>query len=275
MNVNILAWNVADGLTDPNRTKQIQETLLAKEPDIAILSEARKEDYTVPREIINDFQHEGYEIFDTLYNDQDERRDRHGLVVVARPELVDVGDAPTLAGRSALLLALDGGTQFMGAHFVDRTVIDSGKRSVGGEHQRVAQAQVALKLLGERAIIAGDLNAMHGSDKIARRLRVARGITKLLPSMEPGLTLQDSKLRRIGSQSQRLADMARGDTLAILERAGFQDANSNHAPTMGKNGIHVQLDYILVRGVEIVRPTEVHPGNGLSDHNMITATVDL
>lgn len=255
--LDIIAWNLRDGINNPN----IQDVILACQADVAIFPEARAEDESLAAETTINFHNAGYEIFDKNYNDDDGRRDRHGLVLIAKPELVHEAHTVRLAGRNAIHLTLVQGTHLMGVHLDDR-----------GELRRRDQADIAIRTLGDTAVIAGDFNAMHGSDGIARLLRRVGPFADKLPARDPVRGEKTPKIQRLGSLAQRLVSMAIGTTLSDFESAGFRDASEDHMPTMRKGPMAVQLDHILFRGsVGVEAPTEVRDGNGLSDHKLIHA----
>lgn len=274
MSIHISAWNLCDGFTNPEANRVgIEDHILRAESDIAVFPEARAKEAQLADTTVNRFESEGYAIYDTDYDDADDRKDRHGLVVIARPELVRTNRIVTLAGRNAIMLSLQDGSEFLGVHLVDRTVLPGGVKSIGGERQRVAQLKDAMDLLVEEAAIAGDFNATHQAGFMPRSLRAAKPIANLLPSSDPNPDSKIPPLERIGSLAQRLTNMASGDALNVIIEHGFVDAAASNKPTMTKGPIRVQLDHIMVRSLEVIEPTTVVPVEDLSDHRQITATL--
>jgi endonuclease/exonuclease/phosphatase family metal-dependent hydrolase len=276
MNIKVFAWNLHDGLTDPNvNVDQLENEILREQADIAVFPEARSEIADLADETVNRFEGEGYGLYQTDYDDADSREDRHGLLVLARPELVKSMKTIRLAGRSAIRLSLLHDTSFIGAHFVDRTVRINWGASSGGEEQRVEQAIEAALFSKPKGVIAGDLNATHKKGLTPTVLRVARPLAELLPALDPRPGFDTPKIQRLGSLAQRLTSMSTGKTLQALETDEFIDADPTSQPTMIKGHIKVQLDHIMVRNLAIVEPTKVLSATGLSDHRGIVAKLTL
>jgi endonuclease/exonuclease/phosphatase family metal-dependent hydrolase len=275
MLVDVMTWNLRDAFSrEEVSTQAVQDQIFAIGPEIVVLPEARSEGITLDDSVIAAFKSHGYNTYQSNYEDQDSRKDRHGLMVVAKSELVKDSRVVPLAGRNAIQLLLQHNVDFLGLHLVDRTPTGD-NISVGGEIQRLRQTTAALKILGGRAIAAGDFNAMFGSSLLARSLRAAKPLVRLLPSTEPKPGVAYGKLERLGSLSQRLSDMATGKTLVAWEEAGFIDADKGHKPTMAKGPLAFQLDHIFARGVLLSGNARVHPNHGLSDHKILTATIKI
>jgi endonuclease/exonuclease/phosphatase family metal-dependent hydrolase len=275
MLIDVMAWNLHDAFSREEGSAQaVQDQIFTIGPDIAVLPEARSEGAPLGDSVIAAFKSEGYNTYESNYEDQDSRKDRHGLIVIAKSEAVKDSRVVPLAGRNAIQLSLQNNVDFLGLHLVDR-VPTGDNISVGGEIQRLRQTTAALKILGERAIAAGDFNAMPGSSLRARLLRVIKPLVHLLPSTEPEPEVAYDMFGRFGSLSQRLSDMATGRTLVAWDEAGFIDADQGHKPTMAKGPLGFQLDHIFARGVLPSGNAEVRPNHGLSDHKILTATIKI
>lgn len=257
--LEIVSWNLRDGLND----SEVQTSILDTEPDLAVFPEGHAEGVSLAAGTVSRFHNAGYDIYDKTYDDNDGRKDRRSLVVIAKPELVSVAHSVYVAGRHAIRLTLEGGTQFMGVHLDDR-----------GEKRRLAQAEVVVRSLGETAIVAGDFNDMYRNVGQAPLLRLARPLN-VLHSRDPESGRKSSKL----SYAQRLNGMARGKVMQLLAEADFEDAGSDHTPTMVEKVapgvvIKAQLDHIMYRGnVAVKQQTIVEDADNLSDHKRIRATL--
>ena len=257
--LEIISWNLRDGINDP----LIQDEIINCEPDIAVFPEAHAEGSVLEQATKRAFADAGYAMYDRPYDDDDNRKDRHALVVVAKPELVQSVTKVHLAGRNALKLTLVGeeSTQLLGMHLDDRT-----------EARRGRMAAAAIAGLGPNAIGVGDFNAMYRGAHLAGLLRTVRPLTHLLPSRDPVPGEKTPKLHRLGSLSQRTTGMASGQTMQVFTEAGFHDASETHEPTMKKGPLAIELDHIIYRGkVQVVRPTQVTSGQNLSDHRKLSA----
>lgn len=259
--LEIVSWNLRDQINDP----ALQRSVLDVAPDIAVFPEARSEDTALEQATWQRFENAGYTVYDHAYQDDDGRKDRHALVVAVKPELVRVANSVRLVSRSAIRLTLHGGVDFMGVHLDDRH-----------EGRRLGQAAMAIRYLGESAMVAGDFNAMYPDVGQARLLRTVRPFAKLLPAKDPVPGEKTPKLQRLGSLSQRLTDMASGTTMELFRHADFRDADPTHSPTMKKGPIAAQLDHILYRGdTAVSESTVVEDADGLSDHKRIRAVLRL
>lgn len=195
-------------------------------------------------------------IADVVYNDADSRKDRHHLVLVGMPDVVERIEAIRLVGRTALRASLKGGIDVIGLHLDDRR-----------EDMRRQQTQALLDQLDpERlTVISGDLNSMYRDDWRAQVLRSMGPIAQCLPQGEPGE--KQSKMARFGSLAARLTRMAEGGPLAMMEYAGYKDADPERRATMG----FVQLDHIMVPSCLATVAFSVRSMRGLSDHRAIAA----
>ena len=270
MSANIVSWNLRDGFTNPDVNEMIlQDHIFRAEPDIAVFPEARSEQGALSNRVMSRFEQEGYEVFDTDYNDDNNRADRHGLLVIARPELVIEHSVVRLAGRNALSLTLNGGASFLGAHLTDWTPNPSNTP----EAKRVKQIHDALHAVGRQAIIAGDFNEMHRRTLKSATLRLIKPFVDALPSEPPQRGIKERPIRRAGSILQRVASTGNGTAIEELLQKKFVDAGSKSLSTIEKGVVGLGIDHIFVRDLPIVSATVVAPKTPHSDHNLISARI--
>lgn len=267
MAVEVMAWNVLDAFSDPGRARGVLEVVQADRPDVAVFSEAwrESEDHLVDG-LLGDLSDIGYTAVHGLYDDNDGRLDRHGILGIVRNELV-ADQKPqliSLGSRNAAHIpfideASGAEIDFFGAHLDDRS-----------EKRRLAQASqlVARAGLSERAVIGGDFNAMYRNDRLAKVLRPLGSIAQRLPTVDPRPDFKPPKLQRFGSLASRLTAMATGTTMQQFEAAGFEDADPERQPTKGP----FALDHIVVRGLEVTEQ-RTHPKSPLSDHRALSVHV--
>lgn len=137
------------------------------------------------------------------------------------------------------------------------------------ETTRVEQTQALLAQIdpNKPTVIMGDMNSMHRDDPRAIALRMATPVVELLPQGEPGKP--QSKIARVGSLATRLTGMAEGGPIAVLEEAGYRDADAKRQATKS----FVQLDHIMVPEWMVTEDFVVQPMKGLSDHSAVFVTV--
>jgi len=267
MAVKIAAWNVREGLAQPNEMPEAVEHIKQLDADVVVLSDAFSLRNTLHgsqtetlHEATGELINEGYSFRAIEYKDTEPfRHDRH-LAVLSR--LQARSSAIRLATRNTLELKVKDPASHeeihvIGAHFDDRC------ESTREQHVRALIEH--LEGAGDFVALAGDLNAMHASDKRARfvRSRPVRLIAQHL----------SSDYRRGGAD--RLIGMAQGDSLDLLKQHGLEDADWRHKPTWsaGLPLLQWQLDRIMLSDrlklerFERAEPTQV------SDHRAITATV--
>lgn len=290
MELAVGTWNVEDAFSDHLRGVQAARIVRGMRPDAMVLPEAYndvKELDGPPEEfsITELFQsirqaHFGndYELVHASYDDIDGRADRHGIAGVFRHErLADAPQVMRLAGRVAVKaeLRLEGvpePVQYYGVHADDR--------------REETRLQLAREIDNDRdprreLIVAGDMNAMHPGDSIARMLRVLpRRLVDRLPAADPDPFNKPSKVQRFGSILQRFARMASGDsTTAYVTDMGLTDADPDHRPTIKSHRPIAQLDRVMVSpGLEVVHhqllPAVRMPGGRqLSDHLGVVASL--
>jgi hypothetical protein len=271
MAVEVMAWNVLGAFSDESRAKGILQAIQEQRPGTAVFSEAYREDKDhLLDNVLEELDRNGYTTVYGLYEDDDGRQDRHGIIGIVRNEIM-ANDKPqiiSLGSRNAVRMPLlhsaanaERVVDFFGVHLDDRS-----------EQRRLAQAErlIAVAKFSGQAVIGGDLNAMHRTDSLARALRMVHPVAKRMPTVEPRPDFRPPKLKRIGSLASRLTDMATGTTLQQLESAGFEDADRSHQPTKGP----FNLDHILVKGL-VASGYHAHAKTPLSDHRAISATLDV
>jgi len=268
MSLDVLAWNVKDSFSDEARAAVVMDLIEAEQPDVAVFSEAYDEsrDHLMSATQIL-FADKGYTTAYGSYDDDDGRKDRHGLLTIACQELEPLTKIVNLAGRSAMKLSvLDPISELLidlyGVHLDDRS-----------EQNRLVQAESLLELVDQEtpAVIAGDLNNMHRQDRRALELRGLGLVSRLLPKPEHTTAGQKGfSLARMGGITGRLSAMASGITLKLLESADFVDADPSHAATWGARIPLAQLDHVMVRDLGVV-DFQVLPYYPVSDHRPIVA----
>jgi endonuclease/exonuclease/phosphatase family metal-dependent hydrolase len=261
-----MAWNLRDGLGDPERRDGIVRTVLENPPTVAIFPEAFREGTANnTADFIDPLIKAGYTALRTPYHDDDGRKDRHDLLGIVRTERLAADPSVVrLVGRNALRIPLKddktGKTiNFIGVHLDDRK-------------EETRQAQVTELLRTEDTdIIAGDFNSMHGRDLRPSMLRLARPIAKLLPATDPNPDIKPKKLERIGSLAERVTGMANGGVMRTVIEAGFEDADPSHPGTKGP----FNLDHIMYRDrLFVSQKYDIDTGK-LSDHRIVMARLAL
>ncbi|CAN5356736.1 hypothetical protein BH09PAT4_BH09PAT4_04360 [soil metagenome] len=277
--LKVASWNVRDGLSTPVVMPAVVERIKGLEADIVVLPEAFNEGAKTGDEFLaevldqasDQLRGAGYAMHRVRYDDTDGRKDRHGFALLTRvPEAGDV-KVFDLGGRNALGQYVgDLALTVVGLHLDDRA-----------EATRITQTARLLDQLDFDAknLALGDFNAMHRKDPKAVALRLAKPVARLLPSVDPGETAPNlAKLRRAGSLSSRLTDMATGSTMGYLWANGYEDVDTQFQPTKS----FVQLDHIMTN-FEHAEPSSdvrvgeysVHevPGHE-SDHRPISAVIE-
>lgn len=211
----------------------------------------------------------GYKTLDVPYDDEDDRPDKHRLLVAVQRERL-VGLEPirladnTGVGRTAVRASLIGDIDVIAGHLDDRS-----------EKTRRLQVRDMLGAVAvERTtVFAGDMNAMHRWNTVAtfaRGTKLVLGLpSRLLPVGTPGT--EQSLLARANSLYRRVTEMADGGTLREMEAKGYRDADTCHFPTKG----FTQLDHIMVPDNVCVTDFDRRDTYGLSDHLGIVAVLDV
>lgn len=228
-----------------------------------------------------DFENMGYNVVAQLYEDSDNRRDRHGLMMIGREDLVLESWPVRLAGRTALQLAVYDeqsacSVDVVGVHLDDRLEIT-----------RVEQVLSLLEYLEQlwdtvqkRPVVAvGDFNAMKDGMR-ASILRTVGYVASLLPQLEPGTPKPENMFSmeglcyippRLASLYSRLGGMATGETLRILLASGFRDDNQPHASTATNNFPIAEIDHIVARDADVSDYKVV--SNSFTDHRQVRAII--
>ena len=280
MALKILAQNALDVFSDPKTANEYVVLMEQLRPDVAVFSEAYDADrlQAVPQ-AMEALSSLGYIVVHGPYDDTDGRKDRHGIVLIIRKELIDGNRSGRLVRVGMRNIAecwvVDPVTQtsihVFGVHLNDRS-----------EAKRQAELDDLLSMVlqpAEPAIVAGDLNAIYARDAWNWRVLGARFVALLVrlhlfPATDPTRTLHQRKtLGRLGSRYRRLSEMASGKTMARLQVSGFGDADPAHHPTFPTEVPFVQLDHIMVSPGLQVQHFELLPKNS-SDHLGIMAVVD-
>jgi endonuclease/exonuclease/phosphatase family metal-dependent hydrolase len=264
MAVEIMAWNVLDALSDEQRARGVLREIGKQRPGAVVLSEAYREGKEqFLDDVVQEMDASGYHTVYGLYEDDDGREDRHGIMGLMRKDSAAAAQPKiiSLVTRNAVhlpLLDTERSTEtvidFYGVHLDDRN-----------EQRRMAQAEwlIGAAGLNSRVVIGGDMNALHHDDMRAKALRAIRPIAKRMPSVEPRPDYTPPKLKRIGSLASRLTDMATGSTLQLFEAAGFDDVDPDRQPTKGP----FNLDHILVKGPLVYFNQHTHARPPVSDQN--------
>ncbi|HEX3569151.1 MAG TPA: endonuclease/exonuclease/phosphatase family protein [Candidatus Saccharimonadales bacterium] len=278
MALEVVAWNICNGFSDGNRAPQLIETIAHDlKPDIAILPEAYFEGSDDRLDnVTEDFDVLGYRVKHHLYEDVDGRRDRHGLMLIGRHELMGHVELIRLAGRTAFKASVADPTSdregdFFGVHLDDRS-----------KYTRALQTDDLLTHVVDRrpTIVAGDDNDMHARGLRTRILRAATRPLCALPLIEPGTPMPANMKSlagleyvagRIGSLGSRLHEATSGVVMQRLEAAQFRDADESRRPTMSNRLPLAQLDHIMVR--DAVPTGSRTRRNRLSDHRIVSARV--
>lgn len=265
MQVTVGALNVARGLSDPARREALEEGIEALETDIFFISEAfdyKTYDPQVPRQVA---QRLGCAALCVAYEDAEEHPSTEQYLMTlagcslpagldARPKAVRLGTRNAI--EMNLRMRDDFSTRkLLFSHFDDRSE----------EHRKpMAEAAAKYEPLFNPVALMGDLNATHGDDFFPSLLRSfpVRTLARLAP------------IKRVQSLGSRLVEMAKGETMQILEKAGFSEVDDLHQPTKS----FVQLDHLLIgrdeRLTYVPDTYGVHDIDG-TDHRAITATLQL
>ena len=252
MSIDIVAQNAARGLTYPARAEALIATVAACSPDVVVWSEATdKSGETAFPDVPQSL---GYLAVRTEYDDEPPHPSQpQFLEVWAKKDIVDKIEPVRLASRTALLAHVrdrQSGVAIgvIGAHFDDRD-----------PHARAAMSKAVVNNFPHkpRLVLAGDVNGMHGRDRRAALLNrpAVQMVARHLPNA------------RGRSLATRLVGMADGAALALLEQAGFHDADPKLRPTMrlGKFAVVGQLDHIMLRqlwatGFRLLNTASDHAG---------------
>lgn len=268
MAVDILAWNLADGLSDKDRATGIVKVVEAQQPTAAVFSEAWQQgEEKVLDGVLKEFQDFGYEVIAVPYEDTEARDDRHGMLGLVRTEAFNASrpSGPiSMLSRSAIHLSMIDPKSnipfdFFGVHLNDRN-----------EDSRLEQAHALLDIAGDvdPVIIGGDFNAMYRRGAWPRTLHLIGPLFQPVPEINYAPGYKPPRLHFVGDVFRRAGEMAEGTTLSTFREAGFWDTHPKHRPTIGP----FNLDHILVRDLRVI-DQQTHPKTPHSDHHAISAVL--
>ncbi len=237
--------HIQDAFSDPERTKVVFGHIGKHRPDVAFFAEAWFEGQdTLVDSIREDFTALGYQTAFALYDDDDGRTDRHGMMAIVRNRVLTdrLPKVVRLGSRNALYVPFAGDgdnqtTDIYFAHLDDRN-----------EQRRLGQIGVLLDDIvdpNRPTIVGGKFNAFYPYDPLAVALRLQRPLTSRLPAVGPGPESDPTRLERFASLGQRLGSMATGAVMRRMTAARFKDADPWHRPTKGP----FNLDRIMYRGL--------------------------
>jgi endonuclease/exonuclease/phosphatase family metal-dependent hydrolase len=273
--IELMAWNLHEGLALAERSPQIVEAIKQQEADVVMLSDVywldnplHGADGAVAETALDSLGEEGYQAFRAEYADDHEWQ-RHYMILLSR---IAVQNSTTLrlGHRNGIGVMLQDpaskrALHTVGAHFDDRT-------------EALRQGQVAALLehidVAEPTVLIGDLNALHGEDSLSKLI-----CNPLLQLLARGA--MNARYFRQGNEEKRaivprLREMASGTTFDVLEAAGLRDIDLLHRPTMPSGRPLFHLDRCFVsRDVRLLRDFSVVPRTNLSDHRAITVTVGM
>jgi endonuclease/exonuclease/phosphatase family metal-dependent hydrolase len=264
--MKVASFNVDNGFYDPKRAKKLARGIEKIDADIVVLPEGFDEDEgkpKLPRSLREkyDVQYFPYDQANPMGGREGKGRRRHGFIVLSRVATsvaVINYDSPQ---RNQLVIDAFGDDirHIGGVHFDDRW---AGKR--------MSDAQTYLEQ-AHPEVILGTLNALSHETSRESLLgsRAIGGVVGALPTA------------RMRSVAGRVREMAtpEDETLAMLRKAGYLDADLLQKPTM-KPAIGapaaaaaLKLDYIMYDPSFVtVEDHTVHRGGG-SDHLAISGDV--
>lgn len=272
--LSIAAYNACGAFSDENRAFVAAEGMKRGQYGLVIISEAaeydQKGDTRIPEEVYsrlkNDYNVHLYD-YDDFGDLHANNRPRNSFMLLSG---VDVAiepptDPPTEIRRYIKTSVIDNekdNLDVLGVHLCDRSE---------DNRLRMVEAITANSSLNSSTVVAGDFNALHGSDVRARLYRAKT-------SYYAALATPNQRIRNAG---EKLHEMGYGTTMQRLKEAGLEDADPEHHSTMLLGGLAVlgQLDRIMYsrRDVE-TRDFQRFPlrneyGQHISDHCLISATV--
>jgi len=246
-------------------------------PDAAVFTEAYKAGTDeVLKTSIKQLESLGYNVFHGPYDEQDGRKDKHGILLAVRtplssakkPRLTRISEHNIV--ESWLKLRNNQQIHLLGMHLNDR---DEAKRQV--------ELDDLLQLIDvdTPTILTGDMNTIHKQEAKGKMFRKAKRIhmlvrLKLHPKTDPTGQPMPNNRGRIGSVMYRLHEMASGKTITRLLRSGFTDADPTHQPTCPASNPYAQLDHTLITDHLTVKGFERLP-EGSSDHRGIVVTLKV
>lgn len=266
--VTVASWNIHDQLS----TASVRRKVLALDADIIVLPEAYAEDARGSQELKAAFHDieatTDYEVHYVLYDDADDRTDRHGFVVLTKLQLEATVELLNI-GRNVFVVRVDD-LRVVCVHFDDR-------EPATRDYQACELLQAAE--FWEHVVIIGDFNVTHHSTLLGRFLssRPVSWVIDRLPKGQPGT--KQSAVARLGSLAERLRGMTTSylmSDFALRPDGLFYDADVKERKTkLVSSRIHIamaQLDHVLYRGA-YVKKFQRHKVYG-SDHLPIEALIE-
>ncbi len=277
MAIEVLSWNLYDGLSNPAKVDGILGAIKEVGPTVAVLPEAydeyRKDSLTFEG-ALEEIERMGYVPVAALNDDEEYREDRHGSVAMIKREhylSAFSQGAVELTGRNALQVSVEdpesgNPISVYGVHLDDRE-----------ENTRIVEVQQLIanveQTRSEQTVLAGDFNALHFRDTMSIALRLVKPLfagaefISYRPGGEyPFFAEKKDKIRRLSS-------MATGQTLERLIWNGFSDADRKHTPTFPVLGpLAVNVDHILYKGNiwPVTDSFTAHPKTDLTDHRAVS-----
>jgi endonuclease/exonuclease/phosphatase family metal-dependent hydrolase len=277
MSLKIASWNVEGRLSAENGSPrrgaaQIVESIRALDADVLVLLEAYSEVSLEALPAATELADMGYQLRSVPYGeDFTERLDayapRLSLLLLSRLAIRECEAIPLGTDRTGIVATVeyapDQVLRIIGVHLDDRE-----------EATRVVQVQDLVKTVCRSplpTVVMGDFNAMHGDDVWPSKFLQTRVVRALAHIVLPQI-------------SRRAVEMARGDTLHLLESAtDLADADGRHQPTTtpkmrGREWMPsirlMQIDHIFKTSNVTVEEFAVASDGG-ADHRAISAYVSL
>jgi endonuclease/exonuclease/phosphatase family metal-dependent hydrolase len=277
MIIKLYSQNALDGFSKSETAEEYIEIIRRMKPDVAVFTEACKVGTeAVVTSSIKQLESVGYFVFHGPYNEQDSRKDTHGLLLAVhtslvsakKPRLTRIGERNILETWLKLKSGKD--IHLLGVHLNDRN-----------ETKRQAELDDLLQLIDIDAptILTGDMNTIHKQEAKGKTFRRTKRIhllvrLKLHPKTDPTGQPMPNNRGRIGSVMYRLHEMASGKTIKRLEENGFTDTDPSHQPTFPVNSPSAQLDHTLVSHHFTVKSFKKLP-EGSSDHHGIVVELEI
>lgn len=270
--LSIAAYNACGAFSDENRAFVAAEDMKRGQYGLVIISEAaeydQKGDTRIPEEVYsrlkNDYNVHLYD-YDDFGDLHANNRPRNSFMLLSKVAIESPTAPQTGIRRYIKTSVVDSekdNLDVLGVHLCDRSE---------NNRLRMVDAITTGSNLNSSTIVAGDFNALHGSDLHARiyRAKVFRRAARTIPN------------QRIRYAAERLYEMGNGMTVQELTEAGLEDADTEHRSTMLLEGLAVlgQLDRIMYSRKDVETkdfqrfPLRNGYGQHISDHCLISATV--
>lgn len=252
-------FNIHDGFSDESRLESIIDEIDRLNADVLVLPEAYREgdEWFLPA-VDDELKTLGYDTAYFLYDDNDGRLDRHGIMALSR--LGDIkARAVHLSGRTAVGFQASG-VEIIGVHYDDRS--ESVRRT---QNQDVIDQSPGL--------IMGDMNSAGRWGRLLTPLRA----TTLLPARFPSQTQPEIRgWERASNIVQRIGAMAGSRVARDLRTAGYVDADPSHQATWPSRRPLMQLDRIVGHSW-VVHVRDAQTGSAVDglDHSPVKAIVEI